>query len=277
VAEEDVAGLQLLDVGVGSGSKVFVALGALQDEDAEARRSAAQALGSLKDPAAIKPLISLIDDENAGVRYHAIFSLMQLEAREAIDPLMGVLAKEKEDLGVRHVAAQALGTVRATQAVPLLIEALEEKDEIKDDNWNVRLAAAWAFMHIKDHRAVEPLISILDGPFSTWQERSAAASALGHQGDPKAIEPLIRSLPRFVHGHPYWGHGEKDLRVQNSASWALTHVGQPAVGPLIEALGRGTPHVRASVAWALEWITNQRFGTDQAKWHEWWRAQEDVP
>jgi len=61
-------------------------------------------------------------------------------------------------------------TEEAKRKVPEFISAL------KDSDWMVRQAAAYALGEIKDPRAVKPLISALND--SHWSVRQAAAEAL---------------------------------------------------------------------------------------------------
>jgi HEAT repeat protein len=248
-----------------------------QSEDPSIRHSAVRTLGDLRDRRSISTLVTMMDDEDDGIRYHAIYSIMQMadapdEYNEAIGPLMSLLGDDNEDVSIRHVTAQALGAIRDRRAVPVLIPVLSENDDIRDDNWNVRLAAIQAFYFIRDERSVEPLMRVLaDVPHRS--ERKSAVAALGHQADPRAIGLLIKVLPEFV--HEIQDH-QKKVHIQNPASWALTKMGQSAVEPLIDALQHPSREVRESIGWTLRWLTDERFGTDQAEWREWLRQMQGI-
>jgi HEAT repeat protein len=248
-----------------------------QSEDPSIRHSAVRTLGDLRDRRSISTLVTMMGDEDGGIRYHAIYSLMQMadapdEYNEAIGSLMSLLGDDKEEVSIRHVAAQALGAMRDRRAVPVLISVLSENDDIRNDNWNVRLATIQAFYIIRDERSVEPLMRVLaDVPHRS--ERKSAVAALGHQADPRAIGLLIKVLPEFVY-EPR--DHQKKVRIQNPASWALTKMGQPAVEPLIDALQHPSREVRESISWTLRWLTDEHFGPDQAEWREWLRRKQGI-
>ena len=79
---------------------------ALQAEDPEERRTAAETLGRTGDPAAVPTLLETLKDEDAAVRRAAVEALGKLEAREAISALESTLQDEDEQ--VRVAAAEAL-------------------------------------------------------------------------------------------------------------------------------------------------------------------------
>ena len=125
-----------------------------------------------------------------------------------------------KDSKVRKDAAEDLGNIGDSLAVDPLIEAL------RDENSFVRQNAAKALGQIKDVKAVEPLIEALGDKDN--DVRKYAAAALGYIGDTKAIKPLIEAL-KVVDFY------DEDAR--EAAMNALVSIGEPAVEPLIEALG----------------------------------------
>lgn len=149
---------------------------------------------------------------------------------------------------VRRAAAASLGDLVDTRAVPALMELLDERED------QVRLAAVLALAKIADPRAAPrlmPLLSDPDGDVRTatvialgmigdgaavpgllvaladphTPVRDAAAWALGAMRDSRAVRPLIRAL-----SDPEW-------HVRMEAEWALLEIREPAVEPLIAALG----------------------------------------
>ena len=110
-----------------------------------------------------------------------IDQLTQMGDVPAIIRLLG-----DKDPTIQWHAAEALGTFGST-ATPLLIEALHST------HGTIRLGAIEALSTIKDVRAVEPLIRVLQK--DTMSEvRWAAALALGEIGSPEAIPALVRLL-----------------------------------------------------------------------------------
>ena len=80
----------------------------LQDQrkDPEVRKNAAEALGKIKDPRAVEPLITALKDEYSEVRWHAAWSLGEIQDPRAVEPLIEAL--KDEDSGVRLSAAWSL-------------------------------------------------------------------------------------------------------------------------------------------------------------------------
>jgi hypothetical protein len=74
-----------------------------------------------------------------------------------------------------------------------LLELLNADDSSKDYD-RVKAYTAHALGKLKDKRAVEPLIAILNTDIDDNKVRKNVAYALGSIGDPQAIEPLINSF-----------------------------------------------------------------------------------
>ena len=108
--------------------------------------------------------------------------------------------------------------------------------KLKKRNPESRQKAVEALGNLKDTRAVEPLIRILeqDVSFVRWE----AAEALGKIGDASAIKPLINALVETWY-------------IQRKAEDALVRIGSPAVEPLIRALEKEKVPVRCEVAKVL--------------------------
>ena len=105
------------------------------DKDPNIRMNAAKALGEIKNPKAVEPLIVALKDENPGVREEAAKALVQI----------------------------------GVPAVNVLIDAL------KDGDADVRERATWALGAIKDSIAVKPLIALLKDKNPRVQEQAVKA------------------------------------------------------------------------------------------------------
>ncbi len=79
----------------------------LKDADAKVRGRAVLALGELKNPRAVEPLIAALDDENPVVRLGAVKALLNIGDDRAEQPFKELAAKEKDPF-VRKAAEQAV-------------------------------------------------------------------------------------------------------------------------------------------------------------------------
>jgi len=81
-----------------------------------------------------------------------------------------------------------------------LIEVLTNAEE----DWLIE-DAAWGLARVGTAKAVAPLLAILNNTSGSADRRAAAAYALGHIKDPRAVQPLVGALERA--GNPeerYW-------------------------------------------------------------------------
>lgn len=118
-----------------------------QGEDPDLRIYTALLLGEQKDPRAIQPLISALKDPDVNVRYHA---------------------------------SEALGNLRAVEAVEALAEIAESRD------FFLAFPALEALMRIGDPLGADRLVSLLEDEMLC----EPAAGALGQLGDKQVVEPL---------------------------------------------------------------------------------------
>jgi hypothetical protein len=101
-----------------------------------------------------------------------------------------------------------------------------------------------------ESRDLRVLDSLLHHKFFDW----GLADALANFGSP-AVEPLIKAL--------------NDERVRGRAAEALGKIGDKrAIEPLIAVLPK-----TEQAQWALNKLTKQDFGNNQARWRAWWKQQ----
>lgn len=182
------------------------------------------ALGRMKEPDAVPTLIKAAGKSKSGfVREHATEILRDLNDKRATS----VLIKALEDTWIDDYAAprvsmnaaEALGNMKAVEAVPALLKALGKNPD------NAQLSIALA--KIGDERAIPVLIDLLRNG-ELCRQRSYAASALGDMGnrDKKVISALREALsdPEEV-THKYTLKGEDheftDFPVREAAKKAL--------------------------------------------------------
>lgn len=209
---------------------------ALQSHDWIVRMHAAKALGRIREPESVPPLIPLLQDnvkavreEVSGalasigdaaipalldalrheewlVRLHAVEALGKAKSRKAVEPLLSTLFNDR-DSAIREDAVRALGEIGDSQAVEFLYAAMKEPA--------LRTLAVEALGRIGDRRAVPHLIDVVTGtnpPDVTrpvagcgdqWNEevitQAAAVRALGAIGDDAALPVLVAALePTFT-------------------------------------------------------------------------------
>jgi len=229
----------------------------LQEPYEHVRRAAAEALGQIGDPQAVKQLAKQLRHRQAQVRRTTVQALGWIGDAQAIEPLLGRL-RDPEGV-VRREAADTLGRLgwypQADADAAAYWFELENKDEcvrvgkaaieplgerLKDRDPEVRARAAKYLGHIVDARVVELLVKRL----SDQDEgvRWAAGQALELLGAP-AVEPLLKRL----------GDRNKDVRL--AAAETLGQIGDVrAVEPLVERLSDRNDDVRWEVMDALVWI-----------------------
>lgn len=201
---------------------------ALTDDDLEVVKAATAALGQMKDPLAIKPLIGLLDHPDQLVRYNAKKALENF-GRQAVYPLVSTFRSQIEQkvLG----AVQVLGNIRDERAVVPMDELLAHPSDV------VRRAAAEALGEIGGNRSITHLIEHLSDPDPVVQH--AAAESL-EKLKPMSVMPLVAAL-----------HSADSNRVWRAAA-VLGNINDPrAVGPLSALLAHGSDTVRMETVIAL--------------------------
>ncbi len=157
---------------------------ALQNPRHPARPLIAATLGQIGDKRAVEPLIHALKDPDKLVRYHAALALGKLKDRRAINPLIYALFDEMPPIGpdpltgdlmtIRAAAAQALGELRAEEAIPAL------KVLLTDENKGVRRSVIQALRQIGTEEAIKVLSE------AVWREKDEAL-----------LELMIRFIAHF--------------------------------------------------------------------------------
>jgi len=143
--------------------------------------TAAMALGRLRDPRVVEPLIQALKHPNCEVRYVAAVALGEIGDARAIDPLVEALADH-------WGSDELLPSVREAAAIALAkLGEVEWKEIVEIDDFShglERLAESG------DPRLLTPLLRASRDPHSSGV-RADAAAALGKLGDPRAVRLLI--------------------------------------------------------------------------------------
>ena len=169
--------------------------------DEKLRETAVQSLGDIGNPEVVDTLIPILE-EGSGKPYPTLGDTLRKETAralgrignpKAIEPLIRTLQKEWDwsKFGLRQAIIDALGNFRDPQLTDALVGALSS-------DYHTAAAAAELLKKLRDRRAVEPLIRIVedDGNKGVYSDhrRRFAAQVLGVLGDPRAIPALVNAL-----------------------------------------------------------------------------------
>jgi HEAT repeat protein len=199
----------------------------LSDQDEIVRGTTAWLLGLLPGTATMD-LVAALEDDGVLVRWSAAWALGWRQEREAVPKLLERL-DEEDSWEVREACIRALGAITDPQAVhPLLGLLVDQPAE-------VRAAAASALGALGAVEALQPLIKQLDDEES--EIRAAAAEALGALRNESAVPLLAACLARDV-----------DVAVRVAAANALGHIGTPdCEAALLQTLDEPDPGLRETV------------------------------
>jgi len=219
----------------------------LKHPHALVRKWCANTFAAMGEPRAVEPLLAALDDEHWEVRKSAAWALGHIKEAvpKALNPLLQMLRGDPR-WEVRLSAAGALG--RLAPADPAVHAALEAAAENPDQHPAVRKIAD------KYARAgYNALMSDLSSPDPV--KRAVAARALGRMKTVEAIPALIAML-----GDPAVAQVAPKERIipREAAVDALVMIGEPAVGPLIEALASKNSLVQQNAMRALGRIRDPR-------------------
>ena len=158
------------------------------------RKVAAAACGKIHDQRAVGPLAKQIRDgqpNDVDVRCACVEAIAEIGGPEAIETLRNTMKRPEPYL--RRWAAGALVKCEGAAAVPMLIEAVKDKDV------HVRLEAVQLLGQLKDRRGTEAVASCLCDPDHHHLIATAAAQALGELNDPKSVPALVDALRNQTH------------------------------------------------------------------------------
>jgi TonB family protein len=177
--------------------------------------SVAQAQIQVKPMSAPARLITELKSKDPAIRRAAANALGGLRARDAVRPLIQLLLDKNPS--VREAAAFALGMMTDRRAVEPLLTAMADKDD------EVRSSAAFALGMIGERRAIRALSNALDDP--SVAVRSSALVGLGLMHDIEGIEEFISMLD------------DPAVDVRYDAVWAIGQIDDPeAIDNLYAAL-----------------------------------------
>jgi HEAT repeat protein len=236
------------------------ALRALLDGQGKYTRAfAARGLGRLKDAAAVKPLLTILDPSaksSLEVVVSAVRALGQIGAPAAASSLTRLAADPATDPNVRLEAVAALGELKSPEGLPVL-------QDLITDEWPTMRAAAVRAAAAADAESFIAGIAGM-GPDSHWRVRSALAEALG--GLPaEAVSQRLHSML-----------DDDDKRVIPAVIRSLGRIKAPDLAPIaLKALEDSDYGVREAAAGAVGMLKPQ--GGAEALRKAFQKAASDLP
>ncbi len=163
----------------------------LVSENINERRYTALALG-LYGKVAIRPLITLLNDDDANVRESASKSLSAIGG-DAVEPLVNTF---RDNHNSDQVRAQSLETLDEMRAQIVLVLSRSVFEARSTSGLRTRETAARIIGNMKDKASVQLLLNYLKAPhdFTLEEEKRVARAvlhALGGIGDTQAIEDIF--------------------------------------------------------------------------------------
>ena len=200
----------------------------LESDDIALSKKSAIALGYLRSPLAISPLIEATKNPDRQIHWQAASALSWIGSTDAINALIKLL--RYPSIQVQAAVAKALGRA-SLPAVSPLVEALKHNDDM------VKVHAAHSLGQISSPLAVTTLIESL-GHVSK-SVRFEAAWALGQIKSPLSANSLANLLT------------ESDISVQSQAVQSLKNIGVPAISAVAKMLKTSSSHTRSVAARTL--------------------------
>ncbi len=195
----------------------------LQGTDLTLAKKAAIALGYLRSPQALLPLVKSALNLRRPIYWQATAAIAEIGNSQAVEYLIQLL-NHPSSVQLQASAAKALGKCGAVAITPLM-EAVRYKDNL------VKLHAAHSLGQIGSPLAVPDLINLLKHP--SRQIRAEAIWALGQIRSPLAIAPLAECLT------------DSDLGIHSQSAQALKNIGSAALPAITAMLQSPSSHTRS--------------------------------
>jgi cyclophilin family peptidyl-prolyl cis-trans isomerase len=194
---------------------------------------AARGLGGSKEPSVIPTLLPLVDSKQPlEVVVSAVRAVAQVGAAEAAPPLTVLASDARLNPNLRLEAVTALGTLRATAALPVV-------QDLMTDAWPVMRIAATRAAATIDEETFRIVLASMD-PDPDWTVRAAMAGVLATLPPDFALDRVRGML------------ADQDKRVWPAALRALIRLKAPdAASLLLERFKDPDYAVRAAVSTLL--------------------------
>jgi HEAT repeat protein len=229
---------------------------ATDSDTALANKELAAALGKLGDARATPALTGLLRSKNSYTRVEAIQALGTLRAPQAVEPLLAVLADENSEPFVNKKAIEALGRIGDARAVPVLMRMLTQERQ----GISFYVESSFALYQLGTP-ATDALLAAMEGKdaqLTQWAQAHGVnpasyamkgAQILGDLRDKRAEAVLTQQLA-FKSADP---RVQALVRMQTAEALGRMRTAS-AVRPLSALLAEEDPTVRTSYVRALVFI-----------------------
>ena len=193
--------------------------------DPRESKQAVRELQRLNKPEAVEPLIELYKKSKDPEVLKAVAQFKDKRSLQTMIDAIGEFTEDSYDNAA--TAATALGDIGDTSAVDALTKAVLKPLPVKTRANVVKLEAMKSLGRLKDKRAVDAVIKVVETPADEQDFflNQVAAQTLGELADPKAVPALVRGL--FMTG--------RGSDIFQPCRLALLKIGAPSVQPLMDA------------------------------------------
>jgi hypothetical protein len=160
---------------------------AILDAALHGNEQALRMLGTIDDRRAVPLLLEAARHPNPDIRRAALSSLGWAADERGLPAAVEALAGDIES--VRRAAIDCLAELGSAGAADALADHLADQRDVG--------ATATALAWLKDPRAFDPLISVLDRPYDSGNVYRGSIVAFGWLADRRAVEPLVGLLERL--------------------------------------------------------------------------------
>lgn len=205
----------------------------LEDSDRLVRTNAAIALGRVRNPIAVIPLIRhAVIDHDEEVRSYALWAYRQMDYLGASQQLIELLTADNNR--VIRFAANEIRQKNDVKAIEIILQRFQSQGIYVPFDLDIRAANA---LYEIGGITIDPLIKCLDD--EDMRVQINAIYTLGKIGDGRAVIPLIDRL------------ASSGTEVRSRISDALIRIGPPGVPDLIKLLEHNDRDIKWIAAYAL--------------------------
>lgn len=210
-------------------------IGALEDPDRLVRTNAAIALGKLRNPQAIIPLIRhAVTDPDRDVQSYALWAYRQIDYARSSAQLIELLTTSDSSNPMIRFAANEIRQKSDVKAIEAIIQRFQSRQAFASFDLDVRAAGA---LYEIGNITVEPLVKCLDSEDVRVQVNGVYT--LGKIGDSRAVLPLISHI------------ASAGMEVRSRISDALIKIGAASVPDLVKLLEHNDRDIKWIAAYTL--------------------------